>query len=121
MEFNDSCSKDNKTTCNLFAQFFKSNYNYVSIENNIVNEINHQLDFDCFSLTDQEVSDGLNNLDINKNAGVDLIPQILLSKCAGSLLKILKIIFNKSLQTGIFLEEWKLSSISPIYKSGKNI
>ena len=48
----------------------------------------------------------------------DNIPEIFLKKCMTNLCKPLHIIFNLSLQTGVFLDSWKSSFITPIHKSG---
>ena len=60
----------------------------------------------------------INSLDINKSAGPDGIPPIDLKKCKYIFPSILKSLFDKSIASGKFPDEWKSSFITPIHKSG---
>ena len=42
----------------------------------------------------------------------------MLKVCGPSIYKLLEIIFNQSLETGVFPSEWKKGNIVPIHKKG---
>ena len=58
------------------------------------------------------------NININKGPGPDGIPPSVLKSCSFVLSRPLHIIFNKSLASGIFPDFWKVSYLTPIFKSG---
>ncbi len=58
----------------------------------------------------------LENLNPKKATGPDNISNAILKKCSVGLAKPLCLIFNKSLQTGVFPTRWKLANVSPILK-----
>lgn len=104
--------------CNLFAEFFKevyepnhSNTQTLTTENNF-----SLIQFNC-----DMVEKYMMNLDENKTAGPDGIPPILLKRCASALAPTLTNIFNTSLRTSQFPDEWKISHICPIFKSGSRL
>jgi len=58
----------------------------------------------------------------SKKLDCDGLSLFILKNRIGVLCEPLKIIFNKSLSTGVFSHRWKLAIVSPIFKSGyKNI
>ena len=61
----------------------------------------------------------LKQLDINKATGSGRIPVRLLKETAEQISPSLIMLFNKSLQLGIFPGDWKLANIVPIFKKGK--
>ena len=60
------------------------------------------------------------SLKINRNLGYDDISFNVVKKCFGVLYKPLLPIFNLSIQTGIFPDELKIASVTPIFKAGVN-
>ena len=66
----------------------------------------------------KEVLDCLSTLDCDKGPGPDSIPPIFLRKCAAVLADPLTRIFNLSLSQGIFPDQWKMTHITQIFKSG---
>lgn len=60
----------------------------------------------------------LKRLDVHKGAGADDLPPIFIKLCAEPLSKPLTLIFNKSLESGIFPTYWKIGKIIPIPKEG---
>lgn len=58
----------------------------------------------------------LKNQDVNKNAGSDDIPLVLLRTCCYAFTKPLLILFNKSLSSSNFPFEWKKGLITSIHK-----
>ena len=61
----------------------------------------------------------IKQLDINKATGSHGIQVRLLKETADQIAPSLTMLFNKSLQLGIFPEDWKLNHIVPIFKKGK--
>ena len=55
-----------------------------------------------------DIENSLNDLDITKGAGLDGVPKKILKYCLCLLYLPIFHIFNKSLNSGIFLEVWKL-------------
>ncbi|CAG2230882.1 unnamed protein product [Mytilus edulis] len=67
-------------------------------------------------ITEQDVIDHFQILNINKPAGPDKLPPKFLKAIFPSLVTPLTFIFNKSLQSGIVPSDWKLANVSAIYK-----
>ena len=68
------------------------------------------------TISQQDVRDVLNNLNVTKASGPDLISPRLLKESATILLKPLSIIFNRSLLQGYFPFNWKDANVTTIYK-----
>lgn len=120
MEYDSNKSSDIQSSCHLFAKFFQTSYNSDIIPDidSLYSDISPIIDFPLTQLSEQDVLIGLNDIDVTKKAGYDAIPPLFLSKCASSLCFALTILFNKSLSSGELIEEWKISFINPVYKSG---
>ena len=65
----------------------------------------------------EEIHYLINTLPNKASGGHDSISNNLLKKISPSILEPLAIIFNKSLETGVFPEEMKLADVVPLYKS----
>ena len=59
----------------------------------------------------------LDNLKANKSTGLDKIPAKILKLSAEIIAPSLTYIFNLSLASGIYINEWKRARVTPIYKS----
>lgn len=106
--------------CNAFANFFSLCYNISPIDNiNTCSHLRELFDIGQLELDVSDVLQALLTLDASKSAGYDNLPPVFLKECATALSIPLTQIFNKSLSSGVFLSEWKLSYISPIFKSGQ--
>jgi hypothetical protein len=53
----------------------------------------------------------------NRSAGIDKISVRLIQGAGGTILESLHYIFNLSINTGIFPDDWKIARATPIYKS----
>lgn len=105
--------------CDLFAEFFQSVYvPPVSCDARSIVSRPDLFDPLCLHFQLDEVYDGLLKLDPNKSAGPDDIPNKFLIKSAASIAKPLLLLFNASLESGVFPTSWKHSFIVPIFKSG---
>ena len=65
---------------------------------------------------EERVSKLLQNINITKAVGPDLIPNIVLKQCAKEIAPALTSIFNDSLQTGAIPKDWRDANITPIFK-----
>jgi hypothetical protein len=70
------------------------------------------------NFTKADVLKRLKGLDESKGPGPDNVPPFFVKHCAESLALPLTLIFNSSLTTGRFPDEWKLTRIIPIFKKG---
>lgn len=73
-----------------------------------------------FRFSDISVDQVLNNLKqliVSKATGIDKIPAKVLKISADIVAPSLTSIFNQSLRSGIFVSDWKLARVHPIYKS----
>lgn len=112
-------SSDPATICSLFADFFQSVYvPDVCINSSISIPVCEYIGIGSMRLTCDEVLRALLNLDVRKGRGPDGMPPELLKACAYELCYPLCCIFNMSLFYGVFPDRWKLSYITPIFKSG---
>lgn len=64
------------------------------------------------------VASTLRGLKANKTTGLDEIPPKTLKLSARIVVPSLTHIFNLSLATGIYIDEWKRARVTPIFKSG---
>ena len=61
----------------------------------------------------------LSKLSRSKATGLDIISSRLLPECPDLIAESLSYIFNRSIVTGIFPDEWKYAKVVPIHKQGK--
>lgn len=107
--------------CELFAQCFSSIYqtNNASSSSKVATETAITSNFiDNIVFTPDEIKLALIRLDTRKGAGSDCISPLFAVKCADVLAWPLSLIFNKSLNLGVFPSHWKEARIVPVYKSG---
>ena len=74
--------------------------------------------FDHIDLTEEEVYQGLIELDPTKAKGCDQLHPMILKLCADSLMHTQHQIFTASLNSGILPTEWKIHKTCPIPISG---
>ena len=112
-------SSDGKEISDMFAHYFSSIYNKQSsltLPDNIYKM--NSIDASSVHLSVDNILKGIHMLNVNKGAGPDGIPPMLIKHCCNSLSYPLFIIFNKSLSKGIFPDVWKLCDVVPVFKSG---
>lgn len=116
--FDDISCSGPQDISNLFSKYFNSVYS-TSTSNS-----NAHLPHPCFDLPNNcsislsDVESALVKLKTVPSSGSDGIPGTFLYNLRSFLCEPLWIIFNRSLTVGVFPSIWKLSSITPIYKSG---
>lgn len=119
MTLNNLCYSGGDAISNAFAQYFSSIYSQQSTKVNMPNNCNlHSIDLNSCILNLSDVYEELNNLNNKTCAGPDNISNIFFVKCKFVLSVPLLKLFNLSLSSGIFPDNWKVSYISPIFKGG---
>ena len=68
-------------------------------------------------IAEVDIKKSLNNLKVSKATGVDGIPAKILKLSSNIISPSLTYIFNLSISTGIFVDDWKKAKVIPIYKS----
>ena len=81
-----------------------------------INESEEEFTFG--EITEQEVFQLLSTMSPKKASGLDKLPVKLVRLAAPFITKSLTVIFNKSISTGIFICDWKIARVTPIYKEG---
>lgn len=118
MYLNNLKSDDSRTIANLFAKTFSDNYSTVSAPQIDRRCYGTHININHIQLNEVDTFHLLNNLPKHTCRGPDEISPALFKSCAGTLAAPLTLIFQRSIDTGIFPDRWKLSYISPIFKSG---
>ena len=86
-----------------------------------VNDNNKTLHQQTSTWNNYNVRDVLNNINVTKACGSDLISPRLLNEGATKLSKPISIIFNCSLLQGYLPSNWKGANVTVIYKIGRKI
>lgn len=121
MKYGDLVSSDRKSICELFSNYFSSVFEQTSssLVTNFIKPVHEPNRFiNAMKISHNDIINKIARLDPNKGAGPDGIPALLIKKCAKTLSIPLGIIFNISLQSGVFPSEWKTAHVVPIFKSG---
>ena len=120
MFYLDNDSSDTSVICNLFADYFKSVYSN-SDSSPLLSDLfssNPVFNISTLNLSLLDVESALLAIDDNTSLDLHGIANFFLKNCAINISLPLLLIFNKSLSSGSFLDDWKLSQIVPIHKSG---
>lgn len=119
-------TSDGLQICELFASHFSSAFTDAKVTQSApVSDYLHNMRNNSLQLTppviDREcLLNKLKSLDHRKGAGPDGIPPIFISKCSTALVSPLLLIFNRSLNSGVFPDFWKEAKVVPVYKSDAN-
>ena len=113
---------DDLTSANILNQYFSSVFTKENTEtlpepqsvfdSSINNEL---LDID---ITEAIVLQKLNNIKLNKSAGIDEIHPRLLFELRNEIVKPLTTLFKNSLSRGHVPDEWKSANVTPLFKKG---
>ena len=110
---------DNKEKAEAFNNFFA--------EASDIDDTNHQLpadnmrapnQLDHIEISETDVSDQIQILNVNKAYGPDELPPRILKEANAFVSKPLAKLFNKSLQTLTFPSIWKRANVLPVFKKG---
>lgn len=118
MHLNEISSTNGSDIANLFAANFSSVFSSKSNSEFKASEDINNINLNNFYISISSIYIKLSALDINSGPGPDGVPPSLLRHCSFIIARPLHIIFNQSLEAGVFPSHWKLSHVVPIYKSG---
>jgi hypothetical protein len=121
MNYDSTRADTGESICNLFAEYFKTTFLCTSSPSgvqNITEPAATSANICDIEINPNEVLKLLKSVDLNKGAGPDFIPPILILNCAESLVKPLCIIFRRSLSEGVVPEIWKSAFVTPVHKCG---
>ena len=77
--------------------------------------LHHEYELNNIIITEDDVSHQLKILNAKKDYGCDKISPMFLKINSKNLIKSLQNIFNFSLQSGIFVNEWKKAIVIPLH------
>ena len=97
--------------------FYEESDNDLNNENVSGARLSQNTSFHFSQIEIHNVYSILNNLKANKSTGLDKIPAKILKLSAEIIAPSLTYIFNLSLESGIYINEWKRARVTPIYKS----
>ena len=100
----------------LFANQYSLLNNSNVLHNNLAKLTNISLDTVNFSTGG--ISKIINNLDLDKAHGHDMLSIRMIKLCGNSICKPLSIIFNDCLKEGKFPSDWKKAHVAPVHKKG---
>jgi hypothetical protein len=119
MILNATVLESNVDIANGFANYFASVYeDSVGSCDVSLPVVSQQSILDLRAISIENVKMAINSLKPRASCGPDGIPPFLVRGCSDILSINLCFIFNLSLKLGVFPNEWKLSRVSPIFKSG---
>lgn len=122
MKLNDTSSSIPLEISNLFAHHFQNSYtdeNSTNFNPNDFNNLEYKDELvSSMNLTEDEILTAILKLNSNKGPGPDEMHPSFLINCANQISIPLLHIFNLSLNSGIFPQNWKYSFLTPIFKSG---
>ena len=116
----DTIVVDEHEKANVLNSYFTKQSTIDDSANNLLddrNEINDN-SLDSITITPAEVLDVLRTFRLGKASGPDGINNHILREVALQISNPLGLIYNQSLNTGIFPPSWKISNVCPILKSG---
>ena len=117
MYLNDRVSESERDIAELFACHFSNVYDSSDCQVPMFNiNTGTVVNIDNFSVS--EVFSKIWSIPFKNCCGPDGISNTFIKRCVCTLSKPLQLIFNKSLETGLFPTVWKHSYVVPIFKSG---
>jgi Reverse transcriptase (RNA-dependent DNA polymerase)/Endonuclease-reverse transcriptase len=121
MHFEGRSASGPEDICDLFADFIQRTYadDVWMPSDPGPDVVQNDSPFGALQFTVDEVLSVLQDLDVNKGAGPDGIPPLILKNCASAFAVPLSLLFNRSLSTCVFPDRWKLSYVTPIFKKGR--
>jgi hypothetical protein len=123
VSFGARSSSDPIGIVNVFADFFKSVYADVDVEvsSDTLSDVREHIPIGSITLSRDQVLKALRDLDVSKSKGPDVLSPFFLKMCADELSYPICCIFNRSLSAGVFPDRWKLSHVTPVFKSGSRV
>lgn len=113
---NGATATNRQSVCDLFADHFASVYQRP--DTGILHSTQRASNLTMEPITIIEVKRILMKLDQYKASSPDMLTAIFYKSLAGTISLPLSILYNKSLTEGKYPDPWKLSYVTPVYKSG---
>jgi hypothetical protein len=136
LELNNDIVTDLKEVCNVFNNYFidigaRLSASIPAVYRNSVYYLQHYLDvylhppanisFSFTPVSQNHVLKTMNCLSASKATGLDNIQVQILKLSARSIAPSLAYLFNFSLRSGVFPDEWKAAKVCPIHKKGSKL
>ncbi|XP_075151191.1 uncharacterized protein LOC142225299 [Haematobia irritans] len=121
MHMDEVFADSSQSQANLFAKYFSSNFQKFDLnelDSRILENVSSVLDMGLIQFSLDDVWNSLLNLNDSVRSDMDGLSSLFLKKCASSISGPLQYIFNLSLRNGLFLDNWKTASVTPVFKSG---
>lgn len=117
---NDRKASSGPEIANLFADQFVSVFSRNPATTNNTSNGFSGIDsvISTVKFTEKQIFNKLKHIDASKGPGPDSIPPSFIKRCSHVLSLPLQLIFNSSLEEGIFPEVWKSARIVPVFKKG---
>ena len=116
MHLNNAGVCEDRDIVNAFASFFSSAFNRTAL--NDLPPSNPGSILYSVSISAAELHEAFNSLSNNFNSGPDNIPISFYKELWENFAEPILLLFNKSLQSGVFPNLWKSAFITPVFKSG---
>lgn len=104
---------------NVLSNYFSSVFNTDSCEELPPCDVTCSTEMDNITIDVEDIKKRLNNLNVYKSYGPDMLHPRILKELKNEIALPLKLIFECSLATKLLPEDWKLGNITPIFKKGK--
>ena len=119
MHYNNNTLSNPSEISNAFAAHFQSSYCvYEGIDIASAPRVDFASTLSAHYFTSAEIIGKIMGLDTAKGAGPDGIPPLFLKNCCQSLTEPLRLLFQRSMDIGVFPATWKYSGLLPVFKSG---
>ncbi len=116
---NNKCVDDLKEKANAFNKFFVDQGKLEISDNDLRNlskPIAPAFSLEKIELTVKDIEDILKSIDTSKATGPDGVSPKMLKATANTIAPILTCIFQKSIETCCFPEDWKIANVTPLHK-----
>lgn len=121
MTYEGKLLSDGNEICDAFNRYFHSVFVPTQNTDSLLDydESKSTLNISSVNITLARVLDELKKLNLNKGSGSDNLPPIFIRECANELALPITLIFQTSIDTGVFPNKWKQSLVTPIPKNSK--
>ena len=118
--FNNEYITDFNAKANIFNTYFSNQCSLLDNSSVIpdVSSMPNNYSLSSLQVSEDQVLRHIRSLDIYKSHGFDNISSRMIKLCDTSIVKPLMLIFNNSLNEGVFPLLWKKANITPIHKKG---